>query len=184
MLGLIIVIIVGAAIIFYAISQYNGLVSLRRQTQNAFGQIDVQLKRRYDLIPNLVETVKGYMKHESETLERVIAARNRAVSATGVHDKAAAEGEVRSALNGIFALSESYPELRSNENMLSLQEELKSTENKIAFARQYYNDVVTAYNTKTETFPSSIFANSGNFKPAELFEIEEPAQRENVQVKF
>ena len=184
MLGVIIVIVVGALIVFYAIAQYNGLVSLRRQTQNAFGQIDVQLKRRYDLIPNLVETVKGYMKHESDTLERVIAARNRAVSAQGVHDKAAAESEVRGALNGIFALSESYPELRSNENMLSLQEELKSTENKISFARQYYNDVVTAYNTKTETFPSSIFANAGGFKTAELFEIEDAVQRENVRVQF
>jgi LemA protein len=184
MVGLIIVIVIGALIVFYAISQYNGLVSLRRQTQNAFGQIDVQLKRRYDLIPNLVETVKGYMKHEGDTLERVIAARNRAVSATTVHDKAEAESEVRGALNGIFALSESYPDLRSNQNMLSLQEELKSTENKIAFARQYYNDVVTAYNTKIETFPSSIFANSGNFKPAELFEIEDPVQRENVRVQF
>jgi LemA protein len=184
MLGAIIVIVIGALIVFYAISQYNGLVSLRRQTQNAFGQIDVQLKRRYDLIPNLVETVKGYMKHEQDTLERVIAARNRAVSATTIHDKAEAEGEVRSALNGIFALSESYPELRSNQNMLSLQEELKSTENKIAFARQYYNDVVTAYNTKIETFPSSIFASSGNFKPTELFEIEDPVQRENVRVQF
>lgn len=180
--GLIIVIVIGALVVIYAISQYNSLVSLRRQTQNAFGQIDVQLKRRYDLIPNLVETVKGYMKHESETLERVIAARNRAVTATSIHDKAEAESEVRSALGGIFALSESYPDLRSNQNMLSLQEELKSTENKISFARQYYNDVVTAYNTKMETFPSNLFA--GGFKPAELFEIEDPVQREAVRVQF
>jgi LemA protein len=182
MWAVILIIVIGAAIIIYAIAQYNSLVSLNKQTSNAFGQIDVQLKRRYDLIPNLVETVKGYMKHEQETLERVIAARNRAVSATSVHDKAAAEGEVRSALNGVFALSESYPDLRSNQNMLSLQEELKSTENKIAFARQYYNDVVTAYNTKLEVFPTNLFA--GNFKAKELFEIEDPIQRENVKVSF
>jgi LemA protein len=184
MLGLIILLVVLAAIVLYAISSFNGLVSLRRQTENAFGQIDVQLKRRYDLIPNLVETVKGYMRHEQDTLERVIQARNRAVSATTVGEKAAAEGQVTQALGGMFALSEAYPDLRSNQNMLSLQEELKSTENKIAFARQYYNDIVTQYNTKIETFPSSIFASSGNFKPKELFVIEDLAQRENVKVQF
>lgn len=184
MLGLIIVIVVAALIIFFLIGQYNGLVALRRQTQNAFGQIDVQLKRRYDLIPNLVETVKAYMKHEGDTLERVVAARNRAVSASSVHDRAEAESEVRGALNNMFAIAETYPDLRSNQNMLSLQEELKSTENKIAFARQYYNDVVTAYNTKIESFPSSIFASAGNFKTADLFEIEDPVQRENVRVQF
>jgi len=184
MVGLIVVLVILALLVVYGIAQYNGLVSLRRQTQNAFGQIDVQLKRRYDLIPNLVETVKGYMKHEQDTLERVISARNRAVSATSVHDKAAAEGEVRQALGGMFALSEAYPELRSNENMLSLQEELKSTENKVAFARQFYNDVVTRYNVKIESFPSSLFAGMGDFKPKELFEIEDPVQRENVRVQF
>jgi len=182
--GVIAVLVVVVLLVVYGISQYNGLVSLRRQTQNAFGQIDVQLKRRYDLIPNLVETVKGYMKHEQDTLERVIQARNRAVSATTVGEKAAAETQVTAALGGFFALSESYPELRSNTNMLSLQEELKSTENKISFARQYYNDVVTAYNTKIETFPSSIFANGGGFKPKDLFEIEDAIQRENVKVQF
>ena len=184
MTPLIILVIVLGLILVYCIATYNGLVSLRRQTQNAFGQIDVQLKRRYDLIPNLVETVKGYMKHEQDTLERVIQARNRAISAQGVGEKAAAESQLSSALTGIFALSEAYPELRSNQNMLSLQEELKSTENKIAFARQYYNDVVTNYNTRIETFPSSIFASSGGFKPKELFEIEDLAQRENVKVQF
>ena len=170
--------------VFYFIAQYNGLVSLRRQVDNSFGQIDVQLKRRYDLIPNLVETVKGYMKYEQETLDRVISARNRAVSATGVHDKAAADGQVTAALGGIFALSEAYPELKANQNMLSLQEELKSTENKVSFARQYYNDIVTAYNTRLETFPSNLVASMGSFTPRELFEIEDPIQRENVQVKF
>jgi len=181
---IIILLVVVVVLVLYGIGAYNGLVSLRRQTDNAFGQIDVQLKRRYDLIPNLVETVKGYMKHEQDTLERVIQARNRAVGATTVGEKAAAENQVRQALGGIFALSESYPELRSNENMLSLQEELKSTENKIAFARQYYNDIVTAYNTRIETFPSSIFANMGNFKPKDLFQIEDAVQRENVKVQF
>lgn len=179
-----ILLVVVALIVFYGISQYNSLVSLRRQTQNAFGQIDVQLKRRYDLIPNLVETVKGYMRHEQDTLERVIQARNQALAARTVGEKAAAEGQVQAALGGFFAVSEAYPELRSNENMLSLQEELKSTENKIAFARQYYNDIITQYNTKIETFPSSIFANMGGFKPKELFEIEDPIQRENVKVQF
>jgi LemA protein len=170
--------------VFYFIAQYNGLVSLRRQVDNSFGQIDVQLKRRYDLIPNLVETVKGYMKYEQETLDKVISARNRAVSATGVQDKAAADGQVTAALGGIFALSEAYPELKANHNMLSLQEELKSTENKVSFARQYYNDIVTAYNTRLETFPSNLVASMGSFTPRELFEIEDPIQRENVQVKF
>lgn len=171
-------------IVFVAIGMYNGLVSLRQQTMNAWGQIDVQLKRRYDLIPNLVETVKGYMKHEQETLTRVIEARNMALKATTVKEKGQAEAAVGAALTGIFGLAEAYPELRSNENMLSLQEELKSTENKIAFARQYYNDIVTAYNTKTETFPSSIFANMGGFKPRELFEIEVAGEREAVKVQF
>ncbi len=171
-------------VLFGSIAIYNGLVSLRQQVKNAFSQIDVQLKRRYDLIPNLVETVKGYMKFEQDTLEKVIKARNMALGANTVKDKAAAETQVTSALGGFFALAESYPDLKANTNMLSLQEELKSTENKISFARQYYNDIVTAYNTKLETFPSAIFANMGGFKPEELFEVEAPAERENVQVKF
>lgn len=177
-------ILVGLAVlvVVWAIATYNRLVALRQQTMNAWSQIDVQLKRRYDLIPNLVETVKGYMKHEQDTLERVIQARNRAVQATGVHEKAAAESQVAAALGGFFALAESYPELRSNENMLSLQEELKSTENKISFARQYYNDSVTQYNTRIESFPDSIFA--GSFKPRELFEIDDAAAREPVKVSF
>jgi LemA protein len=166
------------------IAGYNSLVSLRNQTQNAFSQIDVQLKRRYDLIPNLVETVKGYMKYEGDTLEKVIQARNRALSANTVGEKAAAEGEVRSALANVFALAESYPDLKANENVQTLMEELRSTENKIAFARQYYNDVVTSYNTKLETFPTSILAGAGGFKSREMFELEEPAAREPVKVQF
>lgn len=184
MTGIWILIVALVLIAIFLIGQYNSLVSLRQQTQNAFSQIDVQLKRRYDLIPNLVETVKGYMKYEGDTLEKVIAARNRAMTANTVGEKAAAEGEVRSALANVFALAEAYPDLKANQNMLSLQEELKSTENKIAFARQYYNDVVTSYNTKLQTFPTSIIAGAGGFKPREMFELEDAAAREPVKVQF
>ena len=169
-------------IVIYGVVLYNGLVTLRRQTQNAFGQIDVQLKRRYELIPNLMETVMEYMRHESEP-EKLLQARTRALSARSVGEKASAESQVSQALSGIFALSESYPDLHADENLLSLQEELKSTENKIAFARHYYNDIVTAYNTRIETFPSSIFASSGGFTPKEMFEIEVAVQRQPVAVK-
>ena len=177
-------VILVVVLVVWTIVAYNSLVSDRRQTMNAWAQIDVQLKRRYDLIPNLVETVKGYMKHEQDTLEKVIQARNRAVGATTVKEKAQAEIAVAGALSGIFALSEAYPELRSNENMIQLQEELRSTENKISFARQYYNDIVTSYNTKLEAFPTNVVAGFGDFKPKELFELEEPAAREPVKVKF
>jgi LemA protein len=176
--------IVVVVLVIWMIVAYNSLVSDRQQTGNAWAQIDVQLKRRYDLIPNLVETVKGYMKHEQDTLEKVIQARNRAVAAGSVHEKAEAETAVASALTGFFALAEAYPELRSNENMIQLQEELRSTENKISFARQYYNDIVTSYNTKLEAFPTNIMANMGGFKPKELFELDEPAAREPVKVQF
>lgn len=171
-------------LLFAAIGMYNSLVRLRQQTSNAWAQIDVQLKRRYDLIPNLVETVKGYMAHEAGTLEKVIQARNMALQANTVKEKATAEAAVGAALTGIFGLAEAYPDLKANTNMMSLQEELKSTENKIAFARQYYNDIVTSYNTKIETFPSSIFASMGGFKPKDLFELDEPAAREAVKVQF
>lgn len=181
---LIVLFIVFGGLIAIVISSYNSLVSLRRQTANAFSQIDVQLNRRYDLIPNLVETVKGYMRFEQDTLERVIQARNLALKAATVDEKASAENEVRSALTGIFALSESYIELKANQNMLSLQEELKSTENKISFARQYYNDIVTAYKIKLETFPSSLIAAAGNFPPKELFELEDQSKREPIKVSF
>lgn len=173
-----------ALLLFAAIGMYNSLVRLRQQTSNAWAQIDVQLKRRYDLIPNLVETVKGYMKHEQDTLEKVIQARNMALQANTIKEKATAEAAVGAALTGIFGLAEAYPDLKANTNMLSLQEELKSTENKIGFARQYYNDIVTSYNTKIETFPSSIFASMGGFKPKDLFELDEPAAREAVKVQF
>ena len=168
----------------WVIGTYNGLVRARQNTMNAWSQIDVHLKRRYDLIPNLVETAKGYMKHESETLEKVIAARNQAIAADGVKEQAKAEGQLNSILGGFFAVSESYPELKANENMLALQEELSATENKLSFARQYYNDVVTDYNTRLETFPSSFIANLGSFKPKDHFELENPEEREPVKVKF
>jgi LemA protein len=187
----------GAAVLLllYFIGTYNALVALRNQFKNAYAQIDVQLKRRYDLIPNLVETAKGYMKHERETLEAVIAARNQAVSAgataaanpgdpTAMQGIIAAETQVRGTLGRLFALAESYPDLKANQNMLSLQEELTSTENKVAFARQGYNDAVMAYNTKRESFPDLIVARFGGFTEAKLFEIESPAERVAPQVKF
>ena len=179
-------IIIGVLVLalFWAIGIYNGLVSARQQANNAWAQVEVQLKRRYDLIPNLVEVAKGYMAHEKDTLKRVIQARNMGLQAKTVGEKATAEAAVGSALTGIFGLMENYPELKANENMLALQEELSQTENKIAFARQYYNETATNYNTRTETFPSSIFASSGGFKQRELFLVEEPAQREPVKVQF
>lgn len=151
---------------------------------NAWAQIDVQLKRRYDLIPNLVETVKGYMSHEQDTLEKVIKARNQAMSAEGVNEKSVAEGALSSALTGFFGLAEAYPDLKANTNMIELQEELRGTENKISMARQYYNDVVTAYNTKIETFPSSIVAGLAHAEPRDLFELETTAERQPVKVDF
>src|SRR5690606_2616324 len=181
MIGLIIVIVlvvVAVGVAFWVIGIYNGLVTLRQRVKNAFAQIDVQLKRRHDLIPNLVETAKGYMAHERETLEAVIAARNQAVSrqqaasgdpanAQAIRDLQASEGALTGALGRLFAVMEAYPDLKANQNMLSLQEELTSTENKVAFARQAYNDSVTTYNTRIESFPPNIIAGLFNFKPAE-----------------
>jgi LemA protein len=156
---------------------YNGLVRLRNHVQSAWSQIVVQLKRRHDLIPNLVNTVKGAMDFERGTLEAVIAARNKAVSATGVKDTARAEGELTQALGRLFALTEAYPELKANQNVLQLQEELTSTENKVGFARQLYNDVATQYNTKQATFPTLLIAGLAKATPAELWEIEDVAER-------
>lgn len=149
---------------------YNGLVSLRQQVKNGWHQIDVQLKRRHDLIPNLINTVKGAMQFEQETLERVIQARNAAVNANGVQATAEAEGALTQALGKLFALTESYPELKSSQNALQLQEELTGTENKIAFARQFYNDLVMRFNTAQETFPTALMAGAFGFKQAEFFE--------------
>ena len=180
---------------FAAIGMYNQLVTLRNRYKNAFSQIDVQLKRRYDLIPNLVEVAKGYMKHERETLEAVIQARNTASSAgqkaaqnpgdpQAMAALSGAEGQLTGVLTRFMALSESYPDLKANQNMLALQEELTSTENKVAFARQAYNDSVMVYNTQREVFPTVIIAGMFNFQAASLFEIEQAAEREAPKVSF
>ncbi|MCU0857394.1 MAG: LemA family protein [Pontiellaceae bacterium] len=195
MIGLIILLGLIVVLFVAAIGMYNSLVMLRNRFKNAFAQIDVQLKRRHDLIPNLVETAKGYMKHESQTLEAVIQARNQAAvagkaAAQNPGDSAAmsgmigAEGALSGALGRLFALSEAYPDLKANQNMMQLTEELTSTENKISFARQAYNDAVTFYNTKRETFPTNIVANLFNFSAATLFEVENAAQREAPKVSF
>jgi len=150
---------------------YNGLVALRNQIQNAWKQIDVQLKRRYDLIPNLVESVKGYMKYEQDTLQKVIDARGKAMASTGVKEAAEAESALTQSLGRIFALMENYPDLKANENVLRLQEELTTTENQLAFARQYYNDLVMRFNMKQEVFPSNMIASFFGFKPTDLFSV-------------
>jgi len=196
MVAMIILAAIVLVILFWGVGAYNRLVSLRNQFKNGFAQIDVQLKRRYDLIPNLVETAKGYMKHERETLEAVIAARNKAVTANAaasvdpsdtaaVQQMAAAEGALSSSLGKLFALSEAYPDLKANQNMMQLTEELTSTENRIAFARQAYNDGVMLYNTSLEQFPGSIIAGMFAFKPAELLQsTESPDERKAVKVSF
>lgn len=171
-------------LVFWVIGIYNSLIRGRNETKNAWSQIDVQLKRRHELIPNLVETVKGYMKHEKGTLEAVIQARNAAMqaSSSGVAAQAQAEGQLTGTLKSLFALTESYPDLKANQNMLSLQEELTSTENKISFARQAYNDAVFRYNTSLEVFPNSMLA--GGFQKAEFFEVESAEERKAVKVQF
>ncbi|MDK1032345.1 MAG: LemA family protein [Planctomycetia bacterium] len=163
---------------------YNLLVRLRNRLKNAWSQIDVQLKRRYDLIPNLVETVKGYATHESATLENVVKARQAGIDATSVADQADAENMITGALRQIFALSESYPDLKANQNFLALQEELSSTENKISFARQYYNDTVQSMNNRVQMFPTNIVANMFHFEEQEFFEVEDATVREVPKVKF
>src|SRR2546421_7852481 len=184
-----------AALVIWAITIYNGLVALRNRFKNAFSQIDVQLKRRYDLIPNLVEAVKGYMQHERQTLDAVVQARGNAVSAaqraaaapgdpSAMQGLAQAEGALGGALGRLIAVFESYPDLKANQNVLGLQEELTSTENKIAFARQAYNDSVMQYNTKREVFPTNIVANTFNFGPAELFVVDKPEEKQAPKVQF
>jgi LemA protein len=185
-----------AALVIWAITIYNGLVALRNRFKNAFSQIDVQLKRRYDLIPNLVETAKGYLKHERETLEAVIKARNQAVTAAqtaaaspgnpaAMQGLGQAEGALSNVLGRLFMLTEAYPDLKANQNMLAIQEELTSTENKVAFARQAFNDAVMEYNTRRESFPDNIFAGMFRFDPAELLNATESAEeRKAPKVSF
>jgi LemA protein len=194
MVLIIVAVVVVLAVLFF-IGIYNKLVGLRNQYKNAFSQIDVQLKRRYDLIPNLVETAKGYIKHERETLEAVVQARNQAqVAARGaaanpgdpasMKNLMGAEGALTGAMGRLFAVMEAYPDLKANQNMMLLSEELTSTENKVAFSRQAYNDSVMTYNTAREVFPNVIVANMGGFQPAQLFEVESTAERQAVKVSF
>ena len=195
-MGWIVVLVIFAVVVFWAVGAYNRLVSLRNKFRNAFAQIDVQLKRRYDLIPNLVETAKAYMKHERETLENVIKARNTAVTAnaaasadpgsvSAIQGLVAAEGALSGALSKLFALAEAYPDLKANQNMMQLSEELTSTENKIAFARQAFNDSVMTYNTAVEQFPSNLIAGVFSFRRAELLAATESAEEKKpVRVQF
>jgi LemA protein len=195
MIGLIVAAVLVVILVLWVIGIYNGLISLRNRFKNAFAQIDVQLKRRYDLIPNLVETAKAYLKHESETLEAVTKARNIAAAAAGaaaanpadpnaMRSLVSAEAGLGGALSRLMVVSERYPDLKANQNMMQLTEELTSTENKIAFARQAYNDAVMTYNTKREVFPNVIFAGAFGFVPAELFKIEDPTERNAPKVSF
>jgi LemA protein len=183
-LPLIIIIVVVVLLILFFIVQYNGLVRLRNRIDNAWSQIDVQLKRRHDLIPNLIETVKGYAAHEQGTFEKVVAARNAAVSAQGPQEAAAAENVLTGALRQVFALAEAYPDLKANQNFLALQEELTSTEDRISYSRQFYNDSVLKYDNKLETFPSNTIAGMFNFKPREYFKTDDPTDREVPKVQF
>ena len=196
LIALLVLVFIVVVAVMMVVGMYNRLVTLRNRYKNAFSQIDVQLKRRYDLIPNLVEVAKGYIKHERETLEAVItgpqrgrtrpASRRPAAPATPTAMTAlgGAEGQLTGALGRLFAVAEAYPDLKANQNMLALQEELSSTENKIAFARQAYNDSVMVYNTQREVFPTTIIAGMFNFQEAHLFEIEQPAEREAPKVSF
>ena len=173
-----------AILVIFIIYLYNALVQLQLKVQNAWSQIDVQLQRRFDLIPNFVETVKGYMTHEKETLAKVTDLRTSWAEAKSVKDKANLDGELSSALKSIMAVSENYPDLKANQNFTQLAEELRNTENKIAFSRQFYNDTVTTYNTKLQVFPSNIIAGIFNFTPSELFNVENEEVKKNINVNF
>ena len=192
---LIVLAVLALVAVFALAAMYNGLITLRNRYKNAFAQIDVQLKRRYDLIPNLVETAKGYLKHERETLENVIAARNAASSANvraaqapgdlaAMKDLSGAEAALTGSLSRLFALAESYPDLKANTTMNRLMEELSSTENRVGFARQAFNDSIMEYNTAREKFPTNIIAGMFNFDPAELFTVERPEEKEAPKVNF
>ena len=184
MVTAIVLIVIVAFIVLFFISSYNSLVKFRNQVKNAWAQIDVQLKRRHDLIPNLIETVKGYMNHERDTLENITKARSQAVAAESVGEKAKAEGELTSALGKFNLVVENYPDLKANQNFLSLQEELTSTENKISFSRQNYNDQVLFFNNKIQMFPSNIVAGMFKFNEEEFFEIEDQKEKEVPKVSF
>src|SRR5512146_169579 len=195
-MGLVVFLAIVALVLFWAVGAYNRLVQLRNRFRNGFAQIDVQLKRRYDLIPNLVETARAYMKHERETLEAVIRARNAAAAAgaaaaanpaaaAAVRELATAEGALSGALSRLFALAEAYPDLKANQNMMQLTEELTGTENKISFARQSFNDAVMSYNTASQQFPTNVIASAFSFKPAELLNAtESDEERRPVKVQF
>ncbi len=186
LIALVVLVVVALALVGWVIGMYNSLVRLRNAMRNAWSQIDVQLKRRHDLIPNLVETAKGYMKHERETLENITRARNLAQQRSGgsVGEQANAENQLSQALSNFFVVVENYPDLKANQNFLQVQEELTSTENKIGFARQAYNDATMQYNNQTEMFPANIVAGAFNFEKAEFFEIEEATEREVPKVQF
>lgn len=184
MTSLLIIIVILAVLIAFTVSMYNSLVKLRNRVKNAWSQIDVQLKRRHDLIPNLIETVKGYMTHERDTLENITKARSQAVAAESVGEKAKEEGELTRSLGKFNLVVENYPDLKANQNFLSLQEELTSTENKISFSRQNYNDQVLFYNNKIQMFPSNILAGMFKFNEEEFFEIEDEKEKEVPKVSF
>jgi LemA protein len=184
LIGVFAALILIAALLLWAMGAYNGLVRLRQEVKSAWSQIDVQLKRRHDLIPNLVEAVKGYMAHERQTLENVIRARSQAVDAGSLKDRAQAENLLTQALRSLFAVSERYPDLKANQNVLALQEELTSTENRISFARQFYNDQTMRLNTAVESVPTNVVAAMTGFSKAEFFEIDDTAHREAPAVTF
>jgi LemA protein len=180
----VLLLIIIAAIAIMAIGMYNSLITLRNRCDNAWSQVDVQLRRRYDLIPNLVETVKGYAKHESGVFERVTQARAAAVNAQTVKEQGQAENVLTGALKSLFAVAEAYPDLKANQNFLMLQEELAGTESKVAYARQFYNDVVMKFNMRQQVFPSNIISNMFGFKTKEYFQIEEEVAKGPVKVSF
>lgn len=179
-----IILIVLLLIVFWIIGQYNGLVTLRQRVKNAWSQIDVQLQRRFDLIPNLVETVKGYTKHEEDVLTKVTELRTSWAKATTVGEKAELSNELSGALKTIMAVSENYPDLKANQNFAQMQEELQNTENKVAYSRQFYNDTVTKYNTKLQIFPTNLIAGMLHFTEEELFKVDSEETRKNVKVSF
>jgi LemA protein len=179
-----IILIVVVIILLYILSKYNGFIVLRNRIKNAWAQINVELKRRYDLIPNLVNAVKGYMQYEKEVLENVVKARSMAIEAKTVKEQGEAETELTKSLKTLFAVMENYPELKANENVLKLQEELTATENRIAFSRQFYNDIVMRYNAGIQMFPGNIIAGMFNFKAEEYFEIELPEEKEVPKVNL